>query len=225
MALATKHLYVNTVRAAFVVASEPDDADRKLLLPIKFNLGQRPTGLAYHIRPLDTWEQAGILDNYCKHLDERDQVRLARQLCRVEWDGRVSVTADEIMADWGTDKGPGKIDQAAEWLEELFKDGYARLHDDVIAAGAQAGLSKDNLFRARRDMLSHKIKASNKGNFGGVWRWGPGDPSTWIMAPGGGTASENAENADNGQNIEEKPDLAPIVSNVSIVGSQASGAL
>src|SRR5262249_29647907 len=38
--------YVNAVRAAFVMAPDADDPEKKLLLPIKFNLGKTPKALA-----------------------------------------------------------------------------------------------------------------------------------------------------------------------------------
>src|SRR5262249_41954442 len=44
--------YVNTVRAAFVVAPDKADAARKLFLPLKFNVAQAPQGLAYRLEPV-----------------------------------------------------------------------------------------------------------------------------------------------------------------------------
>jgi hypothetical protein len=210
--------YVNAVRAAFVVAPDGEDTDKKLFLPLKFNLGPRPSGLAYRMRSLDTLEQATILDEYGQHLDQPDRDRLAQQLFRIAWEGTVNTTADAVMADPARqERGPGKVDQAAEWLEQ-FLGRYAYPHAEIIAAGEAAGHTRDNLFRARRDKLNEKIKASNRGQFGGQWYWGPGNPDSWVIRP----TADNAENADNGANPVKNGLTSPIVSNVCNVSNDDS---
>src|SRR5262249_45617376 len=42
--------YVNSVRAAFLVAPDPQDPDRKLFLPLKFNIGPKPQGFAFRLK-------------------------------------------------------------------------------------------------------------------------------------------------------------------------------
>jgi hypothetical protein len=210
--------YVNTVRAAFVLAPDSEDEDKKLFLPLKFNLGCRPSGLAFRTCSLDAAEQRQILDAYGQHLDEKDRERLAGQLFRITWEGAVDITADAVMAENARrEKGPGKVDQAAEWLERFLAE-YAYPHAEVVAAGEAAGHSRDNLFRARTK-LADKIKASNKGRFGGQWFWGPGHPATWVIRPTADTAetAETADNADNG------PAILSIVRNVSNASSVSNG--
>jgi hypothetical protein len=53
--------YANTSRAAFAVCRDPDDPARRLLAPIKFNLGPEPPTLAYALRTLEEADCAAVL--------------------------------------------------------------------------------------------------------------------------------------------------------------------
>lgn len=213
--------YVNAVRAAYIVAPDADDPDKKLFLPLKFNLGPRPSGLAYRMKALPDVALDTVINAYGNHLDQADRDRLRAQLFRIYWEGRVDVTADSVLADQSRlQAGPNKVDMAAEWLEK-FLSVHAYPHDEVIQAGEAAGHTKNNLFRARKN-LAPRVNASNKGRFGGNWHWGPGDPRDWVMRPTIATA-DNDENADNGEIPSENPRVLSIVTNVSNVSSAVSG--
>jgi hypothetical protein len=119
--------YVNAARAAFVVAPDPGDRDRRLFLPIKFNCGPWPSGLAFRMDALPAGERAGILAGM-DHLGPDDRDRLAGQLYRVGWQGPVSVTADDALgADARAHRAAGKADpdRAAGWLRDRLAAGPA----------------------------------------------------------------------------------------------------
>jgi hypothetical protein len=165
--------YVNSVRAAFVVAPDKDDDNKKLLLPIKFNPGQRPDGRAYRMRGLDVDDQLGIIDNYGSHLNDEDKKRLAAQLYRIEWLGSVDDSADDVLGE--TPVRMKRAEEAASWLN-TFLAKHAYPSEEILAAGEKAGFSRKNLFDAKREA---GIKASNKGSFMGQWWWGLGDVANW----------------------------------------------
>ncbi len=58
--------YVAAVRAAWLISADKNEPERKIMAPIKFNLGPRPTGLAYRITsdeneyPVLNWEKDPI---------------------------------------------------------------------------------------------------------------------------------------------------------------------
>lgn len=115
--------YVNAARAAFIVAPAPDDSNRRLFLPIKFNCGEWPSGLAFGMEALPADEQAGILAEM-DHLKDEDRSRLARQLYRIAWQGPVDITADEALgADARRKPASAEPEKAAEWLRERLRDG------------------------------------------------------------------------------------------------------
>src|SRR5262249_17458558 len=80
--------HVNRVRAAHLARAGHEDEQRKLLLPLKFNVGPKPTGLAYRLVPLPEPEQDTVLEPFT-HLADEDRWRLGEQLFRVEWLGEV----------------------------------------------------------------------------------------------------------------------------------------
>lgn len=56
--------YVNSVRAAFVVAPDAEDDAKKLFLPLKFNLGPKPSGLQYALEPVSDVDQQRIVGHF-----------------------------------------------------------------------------------------------------------------------------------------------------------------
>jgi hypothetical protein len=66
-------------RGVFLVAKDKDDNERRLLLPMKNNIGHDRTGLAFELRSAQVDNPAGLIDT-----------------CQVVWDAEaVTVTAEE----------------------------------------------------------------------------------------------------------------------------------
>jgi hypothetical protein len=175
--------YVNTVRAAFVVAPEGPDSDKKLFLPLKFNLGPRPTGLGYRMRSLDERERNEILDAYGLHLGGPDRERLAQQLFRMEWLGPVDADADRVLGEQARrDRDPNKVERATQWLKQFLAT-HAYPSDEIKAAAEQNGFTFDNLKEAKARLKAEGLHNSNKGRFGGAWWSGIGAPESWVLRP------------------------------------------
>ncbi|MBL8793227.1 MAG: AAA family ATPase [Planctomycetia bacterium] len=114
--------YTNAVRAAFVVAPDAHDETRKLFLPMKFNLGPKPQGLAYRLCSLTTEAQAAIVGTYANLTDD-DRSRLASQLVRIEWDREpVTVDADTALGEASQPKSVRLDDRelAEGWLKSCL---------------------------------------------------------------------------------------------------------
>jgi hypothetical protein len=198
--------YVNAVRAAFVVAPDTENADRKLFLPLKFNLGPKPSGLAYRMRSLEPYEQQRILDGYCAHLDAQDRDRLAGQLFRIEWLGAVDVDADRVLGEQARrDGGPNKVERAMEWLTE-FLASYAYPSDEIKAAAKEAGFTFDNLKEAKARLKEKGLHNSNKAEFGGGWWSGFGAPESWVLRP---STPHSPHTPHNGRPAGDPGDKAP----------------
>lgn len=175
--------YVNAVRAAFLVAPNPEDGDQKFFLPIKFNLGPRPRGISFRTEPLSPPDRQGVIRCYGSELGAADQEELAKQLFRIQWGDPTDADADAVLRDAARqERGPSKVDQAAEWLLKFLAQ-YAYPSSELDAASREEGFTFDNLNRAKRKIGKEKIRASNRGAFQGVWWWGPGDPKTWVLRP------------------------------------------
>jgi hypothetical protein len=166
--------YVNTVRAAFLVTPDPADDAKKLLLPLKFNCGPKPQGLAYCLKALGAEESARLLAPF-DHLTEADRRRLAGQLFRPEWLGRVEADADTVVGEGAKkERGPTKAEKAAEWLKD-FLGGYAWPSEEVLAAGGKAGHAKQTIWDGKK--LAGVGAAKEKGKRDGAWLWGIGTPA------------------------------------------------
>jgi putative DNA primase/helicase len=134
--------FVAAARAAYVVARCPDDPARRLVLPIKNNLGNDRTGLAYRIA-----EDRGVP--------------------YVVWEREpVTMTADEALAPM-QDAPRSARDDARDFLTEILSREPVAV-DEVRAQGKNAGFTWPTLRRAKDDL---GVK-SKKGGFGKAeWTW------------------------------------------------------
>jgi hypothetical protein len=181
--------YVNTVRAAFLVAADPEDKDRRLFLPLKANLAPEASGFAYRLQGLAPAEAEVLLAPFAD-LREEDRQRLAQQFFRPEWLGRVDITADEALAAANKKaRDPNKVDRCAEWMRDLLSK-YAYPSDEIVKLAIKAGFTKDNYFSARPMLKEDGLRSWNQGRFQGQWWTGFGSPDTWTIRPVSGVVPE-----------------------------------
>jgi hypothetical protein len=183
--------YVNASRSVLMVIPDPDDKDRRLLLPVKANLTPERKGLAYRAAPMTPEEQARVLAGRVDHLSQEDRDRLAGQLFRVEWCGQVEATADEALAaTTKQERGPNKVERCAAWLKELLAT-YAYPSDEILARAKTEGFTFDNLQEAKKRLKADGLRHSNRGRFQGSWWSGFGDPRDWQLRPEGQSGGSN----------------------------------
>ncbi len=142
--------FVNAPRIVFVVTPDPEDPERRLLLPAKANLTGKKTGLAFRIRPTGVGERERI------------------PATRIAWDSEaVTMTADDALAALKqNDGGAGAKARAMAFLAEALADGPKPARD-VGALAAEAGYSERTVQRAREAL---RIKPAKTGADGG-WTW------------------------------------------------------
>ena len=92
--------FVAAARAAFVVAKDQDNDRRRLILPIKNNLGNDSTGFAYTIITADN-----------------------NAPCLAWEPDPVTISADDALAPPEPEDDKPKLAEACDWLIDLLKDG------------------------------------------------------------------------------------------------------
>jgi putative DNA primase/helicase len=111
--------FVAAARAAFIVARDNGDKNRRLFLPIKNNIGNDETGLAFTIQSVTL--SGGI------------------ETSRVCWEAEaVAITADEAMAPIGDPEERSVLEGAKQFLANLLADGPVssrQIRADAIGAG------------------------------------------------------------------------------------------
>jgi hypothetical protein len=141
--------FIAAARAAYLVARDPDDKTRRLLLPLKNNLAPDAAGLAYRIESVSVESKAGTL-----------------QTSRVLWDAEsVTVTADEVMQS-STPQKTSALAEAKEWLEHSLGGGPMPA-TEVFELADAVGISRKTLRRAREELGIGTQKMSMKGG----WNW------------------------------------------------------
>lgn len=139
--------FVAAARTAFVAVEEPQ-TDRRLLLPVKSNVGPLAPGIAYRLVPAQTSKGiAGV---------------------RVEWDSEpVKITANEAIYAAAEDaRGGGQKREAEEFLE-AYLEAQPMPVEKVQAAAKANGISERTLDRAKKSLRI----VSEKDEFRGGWRW------------------------------------------------------
>ncbi len=119
---------VGAARAAYLVARDPEDADRRILAVTKLNLAAEPPSLAYRLVP-----------------------DFALGCARVEWeDGPVEHTATTLLRHPVDDQDRTERDEAADWLTDyLIGNGGTAPRKDILRAARAAGYSQATLKRAK----------------------------------------------------------------------------
>jgi putative DNA primase/helicase len=134
--------FTAAARTAWVVTKDKDDHSRRLLLPVKNNIGNDHTGLAYRVEtasndaPVVMWEQQPVEIDINEALNsESDDMRSER-------------------------------DDAREWLESELYNGPVS-SKDLQARAREAGHSWSTVKRSKKDL---GVVAKKNGMRGG-WEW------------------------------------------------------
>lgn len=142
--------FVAAARAAFLVAKDKENEARRLFLPMKNNIGNDRTGLAFEVQSAQMKSSAGLIDT-----------------SRVMWEAEaVTVTADEAMISRGDPDERGALEDAKTFLREVLKDG-AIASKQVRAEAAEAGYSWRTIRRAKDELQITPTKT----RFDGGWEW------------------------------------------------------
>ena len=146
----------NAARMVWLVAQDPDDFDRRLMVWYKGNLAPRTDGLAYR-----------LLNTPITTSDGRTSYQPA---CCFEKDP-IFLTADELLAPRKRSQGrPRKQTEASEWLESFLSDGGldSKL---IIEEGEHLGYSKRTLERAKKSLGILGIPIKNHTAKIVRWEW------------------------------------------------------
>ncbi len=139
--------FVAAARAAFLVALDKGDKHRRLFLPIKNNIGNDESGLAFTVQSVTL--PGGI------------------ETSRVSWeDETVAITADEAMAPQEDPEERSAMDDAKQFLTNLLADGP--VSSKQIRADAEgAGFSWRTIQRAQKTLDIDAYKGGMKEG----WLW------------------------------------------------------
>ena len=124
--------FVAAARSAWMIRKDPKDAQCRLLLPVKNNLGSDVGGLAYRVEPVG-FEGAPV----------------------VVWSNEVVYDTADILAAPG--RPATEREEVARWLREFLDDGPQPSAEVIAAAGAN-GYSAATVRRAFRELRGQAIK-------------------------------------------------------------------
>ena len=142
--------FVAAARAAFVVVKDPDNDTRRLFPPLKNNIGNDTSGVAFTVQSAQIESPAGPIAT-----------------SRVVWEGEaVTISADSAMSQPLDQEERGEADEAKEFLRGLLADGP--VPSKQIRADAEgAGHAWRTVQRAQKAL---GIVALKKGMKEG-WTW------------------------------------------------------
>lgn len=122
--------YAAAARSVYLICDDPDDAQFKLFLPIKNNLGVDTGGYKYRVCPT-TIENNG--EKY--------------ETCRIEWSNEmVDLSANEAMVK---ERPAPKRDEAIEFLKSCLKNGSCLVRD-VRQLADENNINSYNLYEAKK---------------------------------------------------------------------------
>ena len=125
--------FVAAARAAFLVAQDDEDENKLLFIPLKNNIGNDKTGLAFKIEPY--------------------QLENGIETSRIVWaDETVLKTANDVMPMQDTDKSAKE--EAEEFLCNLLSDGQKYVSE--IFKQAEKEMISEKALRKAKDKLGIK---------------------------------------------------------------------
>jgi hypothetical protein len=143
--------WCNTVRVAHMFAKDPEDPGRRLFLCMKSNAAEESGGLAYRIAKTDA-------------------------LARVEWLGKVDITADEAM----NKEKRKKLVNVYKWLEEQFTESDQVPSVQIWGRMESTTLKKHEVQEAKDKMgVRARQQADPEGGRSWVWVWSQEDRERW----------------------------------------------
>jgi hypothetical protein len=153
--------FAAAARAVWLVSSDREDKRRRLFLPVKNNLAEALTGLAYRI--------------------EGDA---AREVGRIVWESRpIELSADDALAILSPEEREQRHarEEAKEWLlETLGKE--AIWTKDLQTLAKENGHSWQTVRRALRDIDAQKRKRGGGKDAKWYWRLAAGDEARPLLA-------------------------------------------
>jgi hypothetical protein len=177
--------YTAAVRLAYLVGADPDDNDRRFLLPVKMNLlGVERQAAAFRLERLSMIEAAGFRAHPAlAELSDTDFAEVVNQMARVKFEANVDATADNVMGK-PTKKDPNKVAKCAEWIKVFLAEYAYPSQEILVAARADPNhFTFDNVKEAKAKLKAEGLRNSNQGRFRGVWWSGFGDPRGWRCRP------------------------------------------
>lgn len=139
--------YGAAARAVWAVVRDPQDAERRMFLPIKNNLARDSTGLGFRIETVPGGNGHPVL----------------------AWESDpISMRADDVLNPT-TRPGPLPLarDEAADWLTSILAQG-PRAAKEIISEAADVGITVGTLRRAKETLGVKLTKAEYQGPF--LWR-------------------------------------------------------
>ena len=140
--------FVAASRASYVVTKDPDDADMRLMLPLKNNLAKDTHGFAYRIEEKDIHKNNELI---------RTSI--------VTWEPKIiNLTAEEVL---GVQSSSSNRKKAEDFLIQELGGGVAIPCKQLYQKAEDQGISKKVLWSASK-RLSVKV---DKGGFKEGWLW------------------------------------------------------
>lgn len=118
--------FVQVARIELRVVEDPQDPDRRLLLPVKNNLSAAP-GLAYRIQSGSNGAGFAVWE-----------------------EGTVDITIGEVEAD-GSDEDLSAIEEVVEWLQGFLSDGPVKA-SEIKSQSSKEGFSYITVKRAKKKL-------------------------------------------------------------------------
>ncbi len=128
--------FAAAARAVWAVEKDPEDPERRLWVPVKFNCGPMPSGLAYRSAGHIIWDDQPVLQS-----------------------------ADELLCGDGKSSKTMQEDPASRWLIDFLDDG-PQASTEVFTQSEACGFSRSQINRAKTKLgISPRKEGFEKGKW------------------------------------------------------------
>lgn len=147
--------FIGAARAGYLVGPHPDDEAKRVLTPVKMNVGQLPAALGYQIL-------------------SSDSTNPTTSPPVVRWDDEPLEYSAQSVLDGDNGEDPGAYDMAQEFLVEILSENHSGMTwQDITRAGKREDHSEATLRRARRKVakvVRNPIDRDGNVRKGAIWQ-------------------------------------------------------
>lgn len=164
--------YVNAARSALLLGPDPEDDNRKLIVPLKSNLAKDMPCRAFGFQALLWNDSRELLQRYVA-LSEEDRSLLADQLYRIVWeDDPVDMDADRVLGSSSNgDKSQNRVKECWDWMQRQLEEGPID-SKELFSRADGAGFSRGLCYRVKED--HEEVRATKSGGSTSPWVWSIG---------------------------------------------------
>jgi GTPase SAR1 family protein len=199
----------NAVRLAYLLDRDGENADLRLLMPVKRNIpGCTETSVVFRVENLPDHETMPFRDHraFRESVESGTFEKVVRDMSRCRFESPRVVNPDAIVVAEGAEKKTSRVRQCADFIRE-YVGGHAHPVKEVEEAARKATFTTDNIAKAKTLLAKEHGYCTEPYGPGAKyqqpWWMGHGSSESWIPRPDPAADTHTSPDTHNSHDTQE----------------------